>query len=148
MDRRALEARHRDAASLSDRPDISDRDVVVLAVHVHGWYTALETLLERVARLLDTAVPSGASWHAELISQMAVVVPGLRPAVIDSQLEGKLAEIRRFRHFFRNAYVLDLDASRVVAQARLVAEVHAVASPGLDALEAHLDGVLAEVVKE
>jgi hypothetical protein len=45
-------------------------EVIVMAVNLHGWYTALETILERVARLLDQSVPTGGAWHIDLIEQM------------------------------------------------------------------------------
>jgi len=57
-------------------------ELVLVAVNIHGYYTALETALERVARLLDEELPSGPSWHHELLEQMRVPVAGLRPAVV------------------------------------------------------------------
>src|SRR5262249_26102388 len=72
--------------------------IIVVAVNIHGWYTALEAALERTARLLDETVPSGPGWHADLVSQLASAVPGLRPAVVDPDLEIALAELRKFRH--------------------------------------------------
>jgi hypothetical protein len=111
---------------------------------LHGWYTALETALERIGRLLDQSVPDGEAWHADLIAQMQLEVPGVRPAVIPRNVEAGLRELRRFRHFFRNAYVLDLDPVRVRERA---ADLSAISGPiiaGLVAIEAH---ALAVIVK-
>ena len=99
-------------------------ELVLVAVNLHGWYTALETLLERIARLLDDAVPEGPTWHADLLGQAAVELPTLRPAAIPTAALQDLHSLRRFRHFFRNAYVLDLDHALVRAQADILARSH------------------------
>jgi hypothetical protein len=149
-DRTALFRRAEDVTRLAERVGTTSRqdDVIVLAVHVHGWYTALETLLERVAKLVDTAVPEGSSWHAELIAQMCVEVPGLRPRVVDPGLEVPLGEIRKFRHFFRNAYVLELDPNGVLRVARLVEQAHPKTAAGIQDLSAHVQGVLGHLSRE
>jgi hypothetical protein len=116
--------------------------VIVAAVNVHGWYTAMETAFERIARLLDETTPSGPARHAELVSQMAVAVPGLRPALLDTSVPIELAEVRKFRHFFRNAYVLNFDASRMYEQAERVLRLHEPVRAGLARLAAHVSTVL------
>jgi hypothetical protein len=79
-DMAALDARGREIGELMQawatagclpRPEL-----VLLAVNLHGWYTALETALERVARLLDQTVPAGNTWHVDLLAQMQVEIPG------------------------------------------------------------------------
>src|SRR5262249_28734103 len=56
--------------------------LILIAVNLHGWYTAAEAAYERVARLLDQAAPEGPAWHVDLLAQMRIEVPGLRPAVL------------------------------------------------------------------
>jgi hypothetical protein len=138
-DHEALVARSRELDLLlqrwpSDAMPSDERDVIVAAVTVHAWYTALEALLERVARLLDESVPTGAAWHADLCSQMAVDVPGLRDAVLDRRLLPDLGEVRKFRHFFRNAYVLSFDPGRVREQAARVCALSPSIQAGVDRL--------------
>jgi hypothetical protein len=71
-----------DRAAMSRRSaDLDDADVRLLrtpgdaaalalaAWAIHGWYTALETLLERLARQLDCELPAGERWHRELLAQ-------------------------------------------------------------------------------
>lgn len=149
-DREALEARAADVrrlTELSSQRALTRDEVVVLAVHLHGWYTALEAFLERVARLVDETVPSGSAWHSDLVVQMCVEVPGLRPRVLDPELEIPIAELRKFRHFFRNAYVLELDPKRVLEVATVLHAVHATCIAGLDGLGVHLRAVLAELAR-
>lgn len=119
--------------------------IIVAAVNIHGWYTALEAAFERTARLLDQTVPTGPSWHTDLVSQMAVAVPGLRPLLVDPGLEVPLAEVRKFRHFFRNAYVLEFDTPRIREQADRVVDLHAPVREGLDQLIKHLSDVLEDL---
>jgi hypothetical protein len=147
----ALLARAEEMAGLvarwpADARTLDRRDLVVGAVVVHAWYTALETLLERVARLLDESTPTGAAWHAELVSQMSVEVPGLRGAVIDGALGPDLAELRKFRHFFRNAYVLTFDADRVHEHGQRLLRVHPQVRGGVERLLAHIEALQAEVL--
>lgn len=141
----ALDARAAGVAALLSADERAEREIIVLAVEIHGWYTALETLLERIARLLDSTTPAGPAWHAELIAQMIVAVPGLRPAVLDAALGAELAEVRKFRHFFRNAYVLRLDARRVGEHGARVTRLHGPVAAGIGALAGHVRGVLDEL---
>jgi hypothetical protein len=54
-----------------------------VAVRLHHWYTALESLLERIARQFDESLPDGPTSHRDLLRQMAAELPSLRPAVLD-----------------------------------------------------------------
>ncbi len=102
------------------------------AVALHGWYTGLETIFERIARELDGTVPEGERWHRDLLSQMSAEVPGLRPPVIDPSLVASLSAILAFRHFFRHAYAATFDSRQLLED---VDRLIAVASP----IEKHLD---------
>jgi len=115
---------------------------IVAAVNIHAWYTALETAFERVARLLDESVPSGSAWHSELIAQMSVDVPGVRAALIGADLKLELEDIRRFRHFFRNAYVLEFDFSRIRELAAQVSKAHTITRVSFQQLIVHVGAVL------
>jgi hypothetical protein len=142
VDEDALEARAQEVQALVERwtqsGTLPRAELVLLAVNLHGWYTALETVLERVARLLDQTVPTGASWHTELLAQMQIEIPGVRPAVIPPATLRDLHELRKFRHFFRNAYVLDLDPARVRERAAELLRTHAAIASALSRLGDHL----------
>lgn len=142
VDARALDARAAEAAALLARGDgggsLEREPLIVLAVNLHGYYTALETLLERIARLLDESLPAGPTWHVELVRQMTLELPKVRPAVLPSELAADLHELRKFRHFFRNAYVLELDVERTVEQGRRVERIHPRVEASLRAFVEHL----------
>jgi hypothetical protein len=118
----------------------------LVAVNLHGWYTALETALERVARLLDQTVPDGGSWHLDLLAQMRLEVPGVRPAIIPESVMPELHELRKFRHFCRNAYALDLDAAMVRQRAADLLRVCGPEAGAMAALRARIDATLAELL--
>lgn len=71
---------------------------------------------------IDLAVAGGtiigwkmtpSSWRRELLDRMKIAVPGIRPAVITSDMVEPLDELRRFRHLFRNLYKSKLKSERV-----------------------------------
>jgi hypothetical protein len=143
VDARALDERQTEIAGLLSRAPagLSRSDLLVLAVNLHAYYTVLETLLERVARLIDEELPAGAAWHRDLALQMTLELPALRPPVVPSAALADLDELRRFRHFFRNAYLLDLDPARVTAHAQRVVSIHQGIAHGIVGLFDHVVGV-------
>jgi hypothetical protein len=147
VDRAALGARATEVDELLRTwpPGAPIERVVLLAVTVnlHGYYTALETLFERVARLLDEEVPTGPAWHTELLSQMQAPVPDLRPAVLPEAVASDVHELRKFRHFFRNAYTVNFDPALVREHAERLCRVHGPIDRALGELTEHLSRVLA-----
>jgi hypothetical protein len=79
-----------------------------VALNLHGFYSGVERIFEKIASSIDGSVPSGLNWHQELLNQMAVEVPRIRPAVISVELKGSLEESRGFRHVVRNVYTYRL----------------------------------------
>jgi hypothetical protein len=94
-----------------DREDDFYLDSV--ALNLHGLYSGLERIFEKIASTIDGSVPAGVNWHQELLNQMAVEVPRIRPAVISIDLKGDLEEYRGFRHVVRNVYTYRLDPEKL-----------------------------------
>ena len=90
-------------------------ELMALAGYVHGFYTGVESIFERLAVGLGEGLPRGEYWHVDLLNQMADPQAGRRPAVIDGPLRARLREYLRFRHFFRHAYDYELDWRRLRA---------------------------------
>ena len=87
---------------------------------LHDFYNGVARVFLRIARELNSGVPRGEQWHRDLIADMALTIPGLRPAVIDDDLALVLGEYLRFRHVFRNVYGGRLDVQRMASlEARL-----------------------------
>jgi hypothetical protein len=84
-----------------------------VALNLHGFYSSVERIFERIAITIDDTVPSGANWHQELLNQMTIEVPGIRPAVISSEVKDQLEEYRGFRHIVRNVYAYHFNPEKI-----------------------------------
>jgi len=71
---------------------------------IHDFYTGIENIFEKIARETGEGVPTGESWHKELLIAMSLDIETVRQHVINNELASELDEYRRFRHVFRNIY--------------------------------------------
>jgi len=85
---------------------------MALAALLHSFYTGIENVFRRIGEQCDGGLPSGAAWHRELLDSMAQATPA-RGAVISEGTRDRLEEYLRFRHLFRHAYTLQLDARKL-----------------------------------
>ena len=76
---------------------------------LHDFYTGIEKIFESIAKEVDNRLPMGEEWHSELLHQMTLDIPGLRPQVITAKTEKKLREYLGFRHLFLKRYGFELD---------------------------------------
>jgi hypothetical protein len=109
-----------------------------LAVELHQYYTAAESALGRIARALDGVPPSGPRSHEDLLAQMAVAIPDVRPAVLDDDVLSGLSSLLSFRHFFRHAYAVELEWSKLLEHQAQVARVHPSLLACFEALKRHV----------
>lgn len=92
----------------------SDRkDLVFLAYNLHSFYSAVENVFRNVSEAFGSHLEDRSGWHAELLDRMRLDLTPLRPALIDDLTFDQLDELRRFRHLFRSAYGIELDAERL-----------------------------------
>lgn len=82
------------------------------ALNLHSFYSGLEAIFSLVARQVDRALPTGESWHRDLLEQMAREWPDMRPAVIGQDTAQHLDNFMRFRHLVRNVYATNLAPDR------------------------------------
>jgi hypothetical protein len=111
---------------------------LALAFEIERWYSAAEAVLERIVRTVDGDVPSGPTWHAELLRAAAVAVHDLRPTVLNREAAAELRELLKFRHFARHGYDRDPDPARMNEHAARVGRAHAALSTSLDVFVAWL----------
>lgn len=83
-----------------------------IAYRVHNLYGAYEELFETAANFFENQI-EGARYHTDLLRRMKINIDGIRPALISEPTYRLLDELRRFHHFFRHAYGVELDADRV-----------------------------------
>jgi hypothetical protein len=58
-------------------------------------------------------MPSGPEWHQELLRQMNVALPEIRPQVISGETVQAVDEYLRFRHVVQNVYAFEFDPERI-----------------------------------
>lgn len=81
---------------------------------LHDYYVAVENIFKIVAVRIDkTEMFSGERWHKELLEQMTVEVPGIRPPLLSSEAAVLLDKLRAFRHVFRNVYGFNLSPEKI-----------------------------------
>ena len=80
---------------------------------LHDFYSGIERVFVRIAEELNGGVPQGEQWHQQLVRDMGLEIPEVRPAVIDEELSRSLGDFRRFRHVFRNVYGFALEDQRM-----------------------------------
>ncbi len=91
----------------------SDAYLNSVALNLHTFYSGLERIFELIALELDGGLLGGDAWHTELLRQMALDVPDVRPRVIRPETAAQLDEYRKFRHRIRNIYATNLDPDRM-----------------------------------
>ncbi len=114
----------------------------VVAVSIHHYYCGVEAIFERVARRFE-GLPAGQRWHRDLLDAMQLNIDGVRPALISRELRSDLGQLLGFRHFFRHAYAVAFDPSRLEDTARILSRAHRPLGAALDAFDATLRAALA-----
>lgn len=84
-----------------------------VALNIHSFYCGLERLFEKISFAVDGSMPKGVNWHQELLNQMAIEIPNVRPAVISEKTRNQLDTYRGFRHVVRNVYTYHISADKM-----------------------------------
>ncbi|MEL6161216.1 MAG: hypothetical protein AAFR18_18560 [Cyanobacteria bacterium J06627_32] len=114
---------------------ISKEDFLVdsVALSLHGFYNGIEGLLEKIATTVNGHLPSGSSWHRDLLNQMAYELPNVRPAVISDSTLVVLDEYLRFRHVVRQVYSYRIQPDKLAPLAEGVCNAYRSVSQELTA---------------
>lgn len=119
--------------------------LAIVAIDLHSYYTTIESLLERIMVALEGAAPTGPAAHTELLRHAQRALPSLRPAILSSAQREDLDELRRFRHFFRHAYALELRQDKLRRALDPFAGLHRRVDDDLAAFGAFLGSLLDEL---
>lgn len=95
----------------------------VIGSVLHDYYNVLENIFEQVVKTFGETIPSGESWHKELLKRVTLDIPGVRKALISKETEMKVDDLRKFRHVFRNIYGINIDAAKEQAVLRNLPDV-------------------------
>lgn len=124
----------RHAADLQD-----ETQRIAAAYYLHNLYCAFESIFQRIATVFGNHLADRAGWHAELLHRMTLDIEGIRPRVLSAQAYDSMDELRRFRHVFRSAYRLRLDAERLALVYRKAQALQAIYEADLRQFIAFLD---------
>ena len=80
---------------------------------LHDFYNGVERVFTPIARDLNGGIPQGEQWQQQLLDDMRLGIPKVRPPVMDASLAGALGEYLRFRHVFWNQGGSALDVQRL-----------------------------------
>jgi hypothetical protein len=108
------------------------------AVALHHGYGAIESALERVARSLEGSLPAGRDWHVALLENMSLDIEGVRPRILSDESLRLLRRLLAFRHFFRHAYAVSLEAPRLEMLRADILTSWSSLEKDFDVLDAHL----------
>jgi hypothetical protein len=103
----------RAAAAARQRPQEQDLYLDSAALNLHDFYIGLERIFRHIASTVDQSVPSGPEWHRELLRQMNLALPQIRPQVISEETTKAIDEYLRFRHVVQNVYAFEFDPERI-----------------------------------
>ena len=85
-------------------------------------YNGIERIFERVAREVDTLMPTGSRWHKDLLAQMTTQRPERGP-VIAEDTSLRLEHLLEFRHKVNNIYDKELNYEMTEPHAKSVGEL-------------------------
>ena len=97
------------------RKATTDQDAYLnsVALNLHGFYSGLERVFELIPADVDGARLGEEHWHAELLRQMTLDLPNVRPPVLRPETVQSLADYRKFRHLIRNIYSTNIIPSEL-----------------------------------
>jgi hypothetical protein len=126
-------------------PDTSTHSLILRgkASIFHDFYCGVERLFQRIANEINGGVPAGEFWHRELLNDMKLDLPGLRPPVISEETHKLLSDFLSFRHKFRNIYGFDLDFEKVAEVEAKFPEAHKKFKDDLETFLGFMDTLIA-----
>ena len=115
-----LERIHRGLEKIEEVPiDVTEFIENTIATDLADIYNGIERIFERIAREVDTLMPTGSRWHKNLLAQMAEKRPERCP-VISENTRRELEELLEFRHKVNNIYGRELKYEKTIPHAKSI----------------------------
>lgn len=102
-----IESAVADLASIDDVLALSPLELAGAGAILQGLYNGCENVLKRILLARGVKVPSGPSWHQDLLRKAGDL------AVVSEDLRLRLQQYAAFRHFFSHSYGTHLDPARI-----------------------------------
>lgn len=99
-------------------PKLSTLELAGVAALLHNFYNGIENILKQIVLSKKLEVPSGESWHKELLEL------AFSKDFISEDSKNKLAQYLAFRHFFSHSYALDLYPDKMEPLVKDLKEVY------------------------
>ena len=127
-----LERIHRGLDNIDVLP-VQAREFIenTIATDLADIYNGIERIFERIAREVDTHIPTRSRWHKNLLAQMAEKRPERRP-VISENTRRELEELLEFRHKVNNIYGRELKYEKTIPHAKSIDTLFANVSQDLN----------------
>jgi hypothetical protein len=104
---------NRAVSTAKKNPQDADLLLDSASLNLHDVYSGFERSFKQIAATVDGSVPGSGEWHRELLDQMGLDLPKVRPPVLTSDAIQHLDEYLRFRHVVRNVYTFSFDPERI-----------------------------------
>jgi hypothetical protein len=104
-----------DSKALLDLYKIKAPDFIEMsagAMTLHSFYNGIENILTLIFKFYDGQLPNSNKWHLEILEK-AFVSDEKRKNIFSIDLQTKLEEYLKFRHFVRHSYGFQLEWERM-----------------------------------
>ena len=82
------------------------------AMFLHSFYNGIENILKLIITSYDNKLPSDNKWHMELLEK-AFIPNENRQNIFRKEIQEKMEEYLKFRHFVRHSYGFQLEWERM-----------------------------------
>lgn len=93
--------------AINDPSTLSALELAGAGAMLQSLYNGFENILKQMLKHHEEAVPSGPSWHRELLAKACTL------GIISDDLRTRIRQYVAFRHFFGHAYAVHLNAERI-----------------------------------
>ena len=88
--------------------DINTNNKTAMAAYLMNFYNGIENILKRAAKDYYETVPTGETWHKDLLTLSSIGTKDKIP-ILTKDLVDKLYDYLGFRHFFIHGYSFMLE---------------------------------------
>jgi len=99
-------------SSVLERADIDTVELAAIGTFIHNIYNGIENILQQILKDQNIDIPSGHSWHKELLEISK------SNEILTPELVVELSKYLAFRHYFVHSYSFMLKAELLLPLAQ------------------------------